>query len=344
MIISSWNVRGMNGPLKQQEVLGFPSSYKVDCGVIIETHVKKDFSGFIHRKISKKYKLSTNYDMHSGGRLWVLWNPATVQVQVLDSGAQFLHCSLLHITSQQMVMVTFIYAFNRAVERMELWDTLRHLSTGIGLPWVCLGNFNVSLIADERIGCILYDREMQEFRDCLADCALSDHPYTGGVYTWHNKQVNSPKWAKLDRLLLNPTWFLQISSSTALSSGLFSKLRRLNEHLRAIHTTEFSGITKRVAAAKTGLSQRQTLLQADPLNPLLLEEEKTLIASYMKLKTAEMRILAQKAKVQHMQLSDANTKYFYASIAAKKCRNTVGLITDAQGRLCTGHAAVTQAF
>ncbi|XP_074301270.1 uncharacterized protein LOC141632641 [Silene latifolia] len=207
MIISSWNVRGMNDPLKQQEVLEFLKGNKVDCGAV-ETHVKSHLAKVIYKRKFSFYSLATNYDSHPGGRIWLLWNPSTGKVMVLDSGAQFLHCTLLHYSSQKNILLTMAYAFNRAQDRYELWHKLN--------------DFNVSLSSDERVGCVLHDREMQDFRDCLHSCVLEDHPYTVGVYTWHNNQVYSPKWAKLDRILVNPAWFLQIpmSSVVFLPSGV----------------------------------------------------------------------------------------------------------------------------
>ncbi|XP_074289449.1 uncharacterized protein LOC141614601 [Silene latifolia] len=306
-----------------------------------ETHVKQQLSGFIHRKKFPSYQLITNYDMHSGGRLWVLWNSVSVQAHVLARGAQFLHCSLLHHASQKKIEATFIYAFNRASERCDLWDSLRIISHGIHSPWVCLGDFNVSLSADERAGCVIHDREMEDFRDCLQDCALSDHPYTGGLLhgTISRRILQDGQSWTCSWLILNGTliflllcqliadqWSLPITGSKFF--GLFSKLKRLRSHLKVIHKNEFSCITQRVIAAKAALTQCQFLLQSSLLNPLLLGEEKQLSANYMKMKKAEMRVLVQKAKV----------------IVARKSRNTIGLIKDTHGSVCTGHAEVALAF
>ncbi|XP_074315627.1 uncharacterized protein LOC141651831 [Silene latifolia] len=298
-----------------------------------------------------------------GDELWVLWNPITVDVQVLDRGAQFIHCSLLHHVTQRKIVVTFVYALNRATERLSLWNSLTNISTG-QLPWICLGDFNVSLEADEKIG----------------------------------SQVASPKWAKLDRLLVNPIWFSHVPASTvvflpagvsdhaptvltipgqrtpprsfkylncwALSPdfgsiiaaqwspavygtkifALFSKLRRLRDSLKKLHHSDFTGITKRVTEAKARLTQCQFLLQSSPLNQLLLAKEKDTASEYMRLKKAEMHFLAQKAKIQHLQLSDTNTRYFYASISARQRRNTIGSIADITGRLFHGHEQVAEAF
>ncbi|KAK9671873.1 hypothetical protein RND81_12G060500 [Saponaria officinalis] len=258
----------------------------------------------------------------------------------------------------------------------------------------CLGDFNVFLSSDERVGCVVHEREMQEFRECLRDCSLEDHPYTGGVFTWHNKQDFSPKWAKFDRLLVIQQWFLHFPSTVVFlppgvsdhasilltiaspiliqkpfrylncwssSSGfndlvradwqvpvaggpifaLFYKLRRLRGVLKTVHATEFRGIAKRVADAKIRLSECQSLLLSSPAHHRLLAQEKILLHSYKCLKGAEMKMLAQRAKVQHLLLSDANTKFFYASIAARKRRNTIGAIENMAGQLCSRHEEVS---
>ncbi|KAK9740863.1 hypothetical protein RND81_03G066500 [Saponaria officinalis] len=347
----------------------------------------------IKRRFFHRFSLVINLASHPGGRIWVLWNPIAVTLRVLHSGAQFLHCSLVHNSTERQFLVTFVYALNKSSERLELWDQLCLLSAGTA-PWICVGDFNVSLSSDERVGCVVHEREMQEFRECLRSCSLEDHPYTGGLFTWHNKQDSCPKWAKLDRLLANQQWFLQVPSNvvflppdisdhaavlltitsstvirrpfrylnfwssspdftelvradwqTPTSGGrifsLFSKLRRLHGVLKNIHANEFMGITRRVAEAKTRLTECQILLQSSPVHQQLLANEKVLLHSYRRLKSAEMRVLAQRAKVQHLQLSDANTKYFYASIAARKTRNTIGAIEDIQVTPHEIHAALS---
>ncbi|XP_074313496.1 uncharacterized protein LOC141648671 [Silene latifolia] len=136
---------------------------------------------------------------------------------------------------------------------------------------------------------------------------------------------------------VNPAYGSKIHS-------LFLKLRRLRGGLKHLHSSEFSGIKARVAEAKASLSNCQILLQASPLCPSLILQEKDLLLTYTTLKAAELRVLSQKAKVQHLKLSDANTHYFYASIAARRNRNTIGAIKDAQGQFCQGHKEVTKAF
>ncbi|KAK9697909.1 hypothetical protein RND81_08G068900 [Saponaria officinalis] len=81
---------------------------------------------------------------------------------------------------------------------------------------------------------------------------------------------------------------------------LFSKLRRIRDALKRIHYNQFSVLAEHVAAAKARLSDCQTLLQATPICPLLLTQERQFLAAYFRLKSAEMSALAQRAKVQHL--------------------------------------------
>ncbi|XP_074300910.1 uncharacterized protein LOC141632247 [Silene latifolia] len=320
----------MNDPLKQQEVLGFLKRNKVDCGAILVTHIKPNFVKTTYKRVFSFYSLETNYDSHHGGRIWLLWNLVSVHVKVLEKGAQYLHFSLLHHSTQQTIWFTVVYAFNHANERIDLWNKLNAISAGLTGPWLCVGDFNVSLSSDE-------------------------------------KHI-SPRWAKLDRLLVNPAWFLCLNASvvffpsgisdhapvlltTASTSNyhrpfkylnfwalspifkdlvarswmtprvgsqifsLFSHLRDLRLDLKYIHHTEFNGLTARVAAAKTKLLECQQSLQTSPLDLLLLHKEKTLVQ-----------------------------EYFYAGIAAMRVQNTIGAIADVHCIVCLGQENVAQVF
>ncbi|XP_074271138.1 uncharacterized protein LOC141595065 [Silene latifolia] len=343
---------------------------KVDCGVIMETHIKPNFVKITYKRVFSFSSLKTNYESHHGGRIWLLWNLVSVHVKLLEKGAQYLHCSLLHHSTQQTIWLTVVYAFNRANERIDLLNKLNAISIGLTGPWLCVGDFNFSLSSDERVGCISQERDIQEFRDWLHTCSLEDHPYTEGVYTWHNKQHLSSRWAKLDRLLVNLAWFLGLTASVVVfPSGisdyahillttpstsnyhwafrylnysaispkfkvlvakswitprvgsqifsLFSHLSNLRHDLKHIHHTEFNGLTIR---------------------------EKTLVQEFVQLKNAKLKMLAQKAKIQYLKLSDSNTRYFYASIAARRVQNTIGTIADVRGIVCLGQENVAQAF
>ncbi|XP_074296875.1 uncharacterized protein LOC141627532 [Silene latifolia] len=213
MILSSWNIRGLNDPLKQQEVLNFLLGHHVDCGAVLETHIKRDKASQIAKKIFSNFSRLDNYDEHYNGRIWILWNPRTVLANILAVGAQFLHLSLLHLVTGKVYYITVVYAFNVASDRRDLWRALEQLSGSVDGPWVCMGDFNVVLNSGERKGSIHQNlAEMKEFSDCLDECQLVDHPATGCFYTWSNK---AERMAKLDRAVVNQAWIGSVSSTVS---------------------------------------------------------------------------------------------------------------------------------
>ncbi|XP_074290464.1 uncharacterized protein LOC141617178 [Silene latifolia] len=355
---------------KVQEAHQFLLDNKVECGALIETHVKHTTIKDVSSRFSH-YQLVHNNDMHYNGRIWIFWNPVAVALTVLHKSAQHIHCSLLHIASQKHIEVTFVYAFNARLDRRGIWTHLQSISSQVSVPWLCFGDFNVVLNMDERLG----SSHVQ-----LADMA------------------EFSQWAKLDRVLASPQWFAsRHSTATFLNAGvsdqspclvnvdgmaspcrsnfkylncwalspqfrdtvhrgwssyyygghivsLFQKLKRLKSGLRKLHTSSFTNLTDKVATCKSTLKHCQDKLSCSPLDSTLLREEKVLVQEYLQVKKAEMQVLYQRAKVQHIQLGDLSTEYFYSKISARKVRNNIGSILDEAGRQCTGSHEVAQGF
>ncbi|XP_074291154.1 uncharacterized protein LOC141617925 [Silene latifolia] len=221
MIITTWNIRGLNDPIKQQEAHHFLLENKVDCGALIETHVKHKSIKDVSQTFSG-YNLVHNNDSHYNGRVWIFWKPHILTLTVLHQSPQHMHCLLLHIASQKLIEVTFIYAFNARQDTRELWDQLISTSTQDTNPWLCLGDFNVVLNMDERLGSSHVQlADINEIKHCLDVCNLVDHPATGCHFTWNNKQGDGLRWAKLDRILASSLWLTNIhSTATFLSAGI----------------------------------------------------------------------------------------------------------------------------
>ncbi|XP_074265661.1 uncharacterized protein LOC141588105 [Silene latifolia] len=204
MIIIAWNIRGLNDPLKQQEAHHFLLVNKVDCGALIETHVKHKLIKDVSQNFSG-YNLVHNNDSHYNGQIWIFWKPNILSLTVLHKSAQHMHCLLLHIASQKFIEVTFVYAFNARLDRKELWEQLNSISSHVSKPWLYVGDFNVVLNMEERLGSSHVKlADSNDFKTCLDSCSLVDHPATGCHFTWNNKQGDGLRWAKLDRVLASP--------------------------------------------------------------------------------------------------------------------------------------------
>ena len=66
---------------------------------------------------------------------------------------------------------------------------LKRLSTHGNLPWICAGDFNETLRAEEQIGGQgRSERQMEVFREAVQTCSLVDLGFIGLPYTWDNMQ------------------------------------------------------------------------------------------------------------------------------------------------------------
>lgn len=103
----------------------------------------------------------------------------------------------------------FVYAYNDAVQRRELWAELKKYCTFPvvkNLPAIVMGDFNQILTADELYSInpsTLPLSGMEYFQACLFDSELVDLESRGTLFTWNNGRLKDPILRKLDRVLIN---------------------------------------------------------------------------------------------------------------------------------------------
>ena len=69
------------------------------------------------------------------------------------------------------------------------WDAIRYLRAQDDLPWICVGDFNEALFQTDQLGGSQRAfSQMEDFRDCLADCGPADLGFSGYPYTWDKKR------------------------------------------------------------------------------------------------------------------------------------------------------------
>jgi hypothetical protein len=120
MIISSWNIKGLNNPLKQHEVICLMKKNKVDVCGFPETKMLSSRVACMQQLRSSTRSFFSNADIISTTRIILFWNPVTVKVDLLDSSTQGLHLSVSSLISQYSFMVTFVYGFNTIIARRSL--------------------------------------------------------------------------------------------------------------------------------------------------------------------------------------------------------------------------------
>ncbi|XP_074291836.1 uncharacterized protein LOC141618644 [Silene latifolia] len=216
MIISSWNIRGLNKLVKQMEVNKFLTQNKLDILGILETRVKENKSQRIPRNKFRDYSSFCNYSKHYNGRIWLVWNSSTTRVTMLQVHAQVLHFHVHHLATGRAFYLSVVYGSNCPVKRASLWDSLTAMAPQAG-PWVVMGDFNIVRYSHEKIGNLpAHLPDMLDFNNCLSSCGFDDMQGTGNDFTWFNKQDPSTRvYSKLDRILVNGDWLLTFTQTAA---------------------------------------------------------------------------------------------------------------------------------
>ncbi|KAL0294564.1 UNVERIFIED_CONTAM: hypothetical protein Sradi_6879100 [Sesamum radiatum] len=104
-----------------------------------------------------------------GNRVWLSWDADFVDVTVVETGVQFVHCAVYIRSLHSSVFITVVYGVNDTVGRRELWTELTRMSTVVvGAPWLVGGDFNTVLDASEVCGQSGdISGAANEFRGCL---------------------------------------------------------------------------------------------------------------------------------------------------------------------------------
>lgn len=186
--IMCWNIRGLNAPNKQREVKSLCRNEEVGLVGLLETKVKRNKIVDIATKIFEGWQYITNLDAHYNGRVLIGWRPDFYNIVPIIIDAQIVTCEVKYIPTQITCIISFVYAFNTKEERKTLWTELITQSNKSGLPWLVVGDFNLVLSSEDRLGGNLVTwEEVIDFKTFLDTCGLMELAHGGQRYTWNDK-------------------------------------------------------------------------------------------------------------------------------------------------------------
>ncbi|XP_074290339.1 uncharacterized protein LOC141617068 [Silene latifolia] len=259
-----------------------------------------------------------------------------VMVNCIRKDLQVIHAQVTNLVTGFGWTCSLVYGCNADSDRVALWDSLIALKANVHGPWLVMGDFNNVLYVDERIGSQVTDAEVKGFQNCVDVCGLYDLVSTGAYFTWNNKQEGDTRvYSRIDRVLANDDWILNRPNGVVsfLPEGLYDHspcLIELGEDL-----------VKKLKHLKHPLKKLNNGRYGDIENTAMLQaEERVASDSYKELDAARLLFIAQKAKVQWVNLADDNTRYFHSTIKARRAQNKVLKIKDMHGVICTEGSVV----
>lgn len=205
MILCTWNVRGLNDPHKIIEVGKFIRSNNISCIGLVETKVAFSNINKVKSKLCKGWHWVTNGDATHRGRIWIGWNPTELDLTVLHSFDQVLHCQVQQ-PHHAAVFFTVVYGVNDIIARRSMWDQLKRCNTQS--PWLISGDFNAVLHTEDRHnGRPVTAYETQDFEAFMFEMEVFEVQSKGCFFSWNNKGQGSSRIAsRIDRGLGNTAW------------------------------------------------------------------------------------------------------------------------------------------
>jgi exonuclease III len=215
MKILSWNIRGLNLPLKQKEIKKLIIHHKISILRVMETRVKLENFSKVANYMMPGWKVINNYSKHCLGKIWICWDPGGVKIDVVNVHAQVITCSVTFLDSGGSWMISAVYGATHGPERRSLFKELTEVKVAMGRkPWLITGDFNVIRFPDEKWGKEGFSCYEKEFDDCIQNLEVDDIAYTGCFHTWTNKQIGADFVSKkLDRVLANGDWLATFSNT-----------------------------------------------------------------------------------------------------------------------------------
>ncbi|XP_022040503.2 uncharacterized protein LOC110943055 [Helianthus annuus] len=216
----SWNIRGLNRPLKQSEVREIVAENKLDLCAILESHVEVSKLAKVCKFVFRNWNWTSNGSACSRGTRIILgWNADNIDVMVIAQTDQIMHTQVMFKATKKVVFCSLVYAENKYQDRRVLWeDICKHKALCHDKPWVVMGDFNSVLNFDDALyGTSKQTIGMREFNDCVQQAELMDINAHGLQYTWNQKPKSGVGLLKkIDRIMGNVNFLDQFPSAYAM--------------------------------------------------------------------------------------------------------------------------------
>ena len=247
-----WNCQGLGNPWTIRCFQKLLKDQAPTVCFLMETRLNK--TGFEKHYREVKFPNKLIVKKHdSGGGLALLWK-RDVSMDVINFTENHILAKVVEEDGFVWYLTCF-YGWPDSSQKAKSWALLSHLSSFMDGSWLCIGDFNVILHSDEKLSHKPPSyKQMDEFREVLEQCSLTDLGFLGYPFTWNNKRPGHANTKeRLDRAVATMDWRTKFPRSTVthLSS-------HASDHLPIILQTKTSKF--RLARSNMGFKFEESWL------------------------------------------------------------------------------------
>lgn len=141
------------------------------------------------------------------GGLCVMWSES-VDLELISFSNNHISLKVDEGNGARMWLFSGIYGWPEINKREKTLSLMRNIKPNGGEPWLCTGDFNTIMWATEKKGGNPKNwLEMNNFRNTIAICNMSDLGFSGNRFTWSNGRGGAENiLERLDRALASSEW------------------------------------------------------------------------------------------------------------------------------------------
>ena len=150
MRIVSWNCRGFGNLRTVRELCRLVKEKKPNIVFLMETKLRSNKMERVRVQLGFEYMFVVDSIGKSGG-LALFWTE-DAEVEIQNYSHRHINAKVCSSPDKSQWKLTGFYGHPDPSKRMEAWNLLRHIARIEPMPWVCFGDFNEILSADEKYG------------------------------------------------------------------------------------------------------------------------------------------------------------------------------------------------
>ncbi|XP_059068683.1 uncharacterized protein LOC131859144 [Cryptomeria japonica] len=283
--------------------------------------------------------------IRSKGGMVVLWSPDKVVVDLINKQENWMHCKVRILQEEMDFSVFNVYGPTKTEEKKRVWIEITYQIRMIDSEKaIVVGDFNALLYNEEKFGGLsMNTRVMEDFRNFVIDNNLFDVVPKSGKFTWTNRRANFSRiFERLDRIFVGSfwlranieKWWKECTDIKGTPSYCFiKKMKYLRNKIKTWNLVSFKNIFAEKLRVEAELDRINNLViekgvtneeyhaeisHKDELEEILLREE---------------MFWQDKSKELWIDAGDSNSKFFHASLKAKRNKNRINQLKDVSGKM-----------
>ncbi|XP_071680068.1 uncharacterized protein [Lolium perenne] len=218
IILECWNVRGLGGRQKRDDVKAAVGCNLPSILCLQETKLT-DISAFTASSFLPPSLRSFVFkpSVGSSGGIITAWDDRLLELTHHSIDEFSVSTTFSHRSDDLLFTIVNVYGPCTHPDKPIFLSSLEQIFPSFSGPVAFLGDFNLVRSPCDKSNGNINTTEAASFNDFINNLGLLEIPLLDRQFTWSNQQ-SPPILARLDRVLINPEWSFALPDSTLTSS------------------------------------------------------------------------------------------------------------------------------